>query len=458
MEAFVLTGIGDIYTELQAYDQAVQAYQMAEGIAGRTQEHFLQVYIKVQTAALAGLRGDLPGGYNLIKQAQQLVGPEGSEMEHGLYELEFAGLKVLENKGREVIPVLERVAAYFDREGHKVQSERAHLYLMLVYQAIGQTEKLIEHSLIVLSCLDNEFPQAALIAAAARFRERLKLCQVDYLADGFKPFFDQIEGFLDKLPGLRRYLREHARAVPFAQPMLHIRAMGKMLVQVQDRVVTSSDWQTQAARDLFFMLLAHPEGLTKEEICLNFWPDATLDEVRFRFKNTIYRLRRALGKNSILLEQEIYRFNNTLDYDYDVELFLKENALAIQARDPLQKLTHFREAIKYYRGNYLPDIEENWVFAPRECLRQNFLNILLSVSEIYLNLSNYELALDYCQRALHEDDLLEEAYRLSLRIFSGMGNRAALVRQYQRCVEVLEREINALPSPQTQALYQELLK
>jgi DNA-binding SARP family transcriptional activator len=68
------------------------------------------------------------------------------------------------------------------------------------------------------------------------------------------------------------------------------------------------------------------------------------------------------------------------------------------------------------------------------------------------------MALEFCQRAQNEDNLLEEAYRLGLRIYAAMGNRAAMVRFYQRCVDVLEKEINSPPSAQTQALYQELLQ
>ena len=147
-----------------------------------------------------------------------------------------------------------------------------------------------------------------------------------------------------------------------------------------------------------------------------------------------------------------------LDYEYDVELFLKENVLASQAQDPMQKLAHFREAIKHYRGSYFSEIEETWVLPVRERLRQNFLNILMLVSEIYLDLSNYDLAQEYCQRLLNEDNLMEDAYRLALRIYAATGNRPGLVRQYQRCVEVLEREINAPPSMQTQELYQNLLR
>lgn len=458
MEAFILTGIGDLYADLQADEQASEAYKMATAIADRAQEHFLQVYILVQSAAFSGHRGEISSGYKMILQARKLAEESGSEIEKYLCDLEYAGLKILENHSQEIIQTLENACDYFGREGHKVQYQKSHLYLVLAYQVSKQPEKIIEHFLHIVASLNDEFPPVALIGAASRLQSRLEACQMDYLRDGFDQLFNQIEKFTEKQPILRRYLRKHARVVPFAPPTLFIRALGRMQAQVNNHIITSSEWQTQAARDLFFMLLAHPEGMTKEEISLILWPDASEEDVKFRFKNTVYRLRRALGKNTVLLDQDIYRFNNSLDYEYDVELFLKENASACKAHDPMQKLTHFREAIKYYRNNFLCEIEETWVLGTRESLRMIYLGILLQVSEIYLDLSNYDLAMEYCQRTLNEDNLLEDAYRLALRIFAAMGNRAALVRQYQRCVEVLEREINAPPSPQTQALYQDLIR
>jgi LuxR family transcriptional regulator, maltose regulon positive regulatory protein len=458
MEGYILTGIGDIYAELQADEQAAEAYKQASILADRTQEHFLQVYILVQSAALAGYRGDLAEGHKFIQKGRLLVMDNGSEIEKYLCDLEYSGLKILENRPQEIIPKLEEACEYFGREGHKVQYQKAHLYLVLAYKAANQSEKIIENFLHIVASLHDEYPPVALIGTATRFRTRLDSCQMDYLRDGFVQLFAKIEEFTEKQPLLRRYLRKNSRAVPFAAPTLFVRALGRMQVQINNHLITSSEWQTTAARDMFFMLLAHPEGMTKEEISLIFWPDATEEDTKFRFKNTVYRLRRAVGKNSVILDQDIYRFNNNLDYEYDVELFLKENALASQAHDPMQKLSHFREAIKHYRNNYLCEIEDTWVYSTRESLRMIYLGILLQVSEIYLNQSNYELAMEYCQRTLNEDNLLEDAYRLALRIFAAQGNRAALVRQYQRCVEILEREINSPPSPQTQALYQELLR
>ena len=73
-------------------------------------------------------------------------------------------------------------------------------------------------------------------------------------------------------------------------------------------------------------------------------------------------------------------------------------------------------------------------------------------------MANFNLALEFCQRALAIDNCLELAYRLSFRIYAAMGDRAAVVKQYSRCCEVLSREINTEPSLQTQSLYLELIK
>ena len=458
MEAFVLTGIGDIYTELQAYDPANQAYELAGEKANAAQEHFLQVYIKVQQAAVAGIRGDIAAGYEMIQNARKLLSPDSSEMEHRLCELEYAGLKILENDLAGILPLLEEVRQYFSKAGHKVQLEKTNLYMVLAYQAMEKPEKVLEYQVYLTAGVTGQYPSAALIAVSARFEKKLREGHAGVVQDGMNLLFEQIEAFQKRLPPLRKYLREHSRAVPFAPATLVVRALGRMQVQTGIHTVSSSEWQTQAARDMFFLLLAHPEGMTKEEISLIFWPDATIEEAKFRFKNTIYRLRHALGKECILLCQDIYRFNNGLDYEYDVEAFLKESAKGNMMTEPLQKLAHFREALKFYRGDYLPEIEETWVYTPRENLTQSYQNIVMQVSSIYYDQANYDLALDFCQRALAHDNLLEEAHRMALRIYAAMGNRAGVVRQYQKCVEVFEREIQSEPSPQTQALYQDLLK
>ncbi len=459
IEAFIITGIGDIYVELNALDEAMSAYQQARATAERLHLNTLLVYLDIQEAVVACSKGSLPESYRLIEQAQALAKRESLLMESHMCNLEYGGLMVKDGKPGEVTALLEKACLFFESGGHKVQSEKAHLYLSLAYGQLANHEMLLKHLLKVLACLNEANKPTLLIAAANRFYDQLvKLRNFDYIEGQLEELFTSIEKLWNELPELRRFVRQHAVTVHFAPPMLHIRALGKMQVRVNKRLVTNSEFQTQAARDLFFMLLAHPEGLTKEEIGTVFWPDATSSEVKFRMKNTVYRLRHAVGKDVILLDQENYRFNNDLDYEYDVEAFLKEHALGLKAKDPLRKLTHFREATKLYKGGFLPEIGETWVHSGRESLQQIAINIMLQSAEIYLDMAEFNLALEFCQRALAIDNCLELAYRLSFRIYAAMGDRAAVVKQYTRCCEVLSREINTEPSLQTQSLYLDLIK
>ncbi len=459
IEAYALTGVGDIYTELGAAEEAQQAYERSMLIAQRINERFLQVYTTVQQASLCAIRGDYVSGYRLIDDARAMAAVDNSPLEVYLCDLAFADLAIQKGNPAAAIPALEKASLFFENEGHKIQKEKAHLFLALAYARTNRKEKLLEQLLKLLAYVKAQDTSSSFIAAATRFRAGLEgLRKVEFVGSQLDDLFVRIDKQSADVPALRRSLRQYAVSVPFSPPTLYIRALGRMHVSLNNRLITSSDWQTQSARDLLFLLLAHPEGLTKEEIAVFFWPDDSPEEVKFRFKNTVYRLRHALGKNAVLLENESYRFNYALDYEYDVELFLHENALAQQAKTQEERLSHYHQAAKLYKGRYLPDMEETWVLTPRECLQQIFLNILLQGAEQYLEQHQYESALDFCQLALEEDNCLEAAYRLILRIYAAMGNRAGLVRQYQRCCEVLEREINATPSPQTQALYQNLLR
>ncbi len=459
LEAFVLTGIADIYTELDAIDEALDAYQQAYLIAQRLHINFLLVYLNVQQAIIACGKGSWKESHRLIEEASATAARENMLIELHLCDLELGGILLKEGKAGEAVAVLEKARAFFEAGGHKLQREKASLYLTLAYGSLDRQELLVEHMLKVLASLNAKYKPALLIAAANRFYEPLeKLRNLDYLDGQLEDLFTSIASFLDERPALRRYLRQHALSVPFAAPVLSIRALGKMQVRVNKQALSVSDFQTQAARDLFFLLMAHPEGMTREELGEIFWPEASASDIKFRMKNTIYRLRHAVGKDVVLLDQDNYRFNNALDYEYDVELFLKENALGRQAKDALQKLAHFREAARLYKGAFLPEISETWVLPVREQLQQICIQILMQSAELYQNMANYELALEYCQRALGLDNCQEPVYRLSFRIYAAMGDRAGLTKQYLACCEALEREIGAGPSPQTEALYRELLK
>jgi two-component SAPR family response regulator len=161
----------------------------------------------------------------------------------------------------------------------------------------------------------------------------------------------------------------------------------------------------------------------------------------------------------ILLDdtEECYRFNRTIDYEYDVELFLKEIAKAKTETDRNEQAMAYRAATRLYRGPYLPEVQGIWILPERERLQQNYLEAVLKLAEFHLEIHEYNVALEYCRRALAEDVCLEEAHRLAMRTHAALGNQAAVVRQFERCQQILLDKVNASPSPQTKALYETLV-
>jgi DNA-binding SARP family transcriptional activator len=64
--------------------------------------------------------------------------------------------------------------------------------------------------------------------------------------------------------------------------------------------------------------------------------------------------------------------------------------------------------------------------------------------------------LDLCQRILLQDNCWERAYRYQMLAYEKLGDHGQIARVYQRCVQVLQEELDVTPSPETRALFREL--
>lgn len=242
-----------------------------------------------------------------------------------------------------------------------------------------------------------------------------------------------------------------------APHILRIQAFGQEKVWSQNILITSSEWQVHAAREMFYVFLAHPDGLTKEQVGLFMWPDASIDELDIKFKNTLYRLRNAVGKHVILLSEGIYRFNPLIDYTYDVEIFLTSIQRVQETEEIKQKIKNLSHAIQHYRGDYLPDVDAYWAIPDREKFRQMYVDALFLMASLYYEKNVYKLALRYCNQAIEEDPVKEEVHRLAMQIHAAMGNKAEIIRQFENCRSEMLDKFDVEPSDRTQTLYDTLV-
>ncbi len=459
LEGYTLASIGELYRDMDATDEAREAYHQARQFADKVKERVLSFYLDIDEATLARQHGHFRHAADLLQAAEERSQEGGSLFEKNLLLLEWGALYAVKKAYSEALPALKKAAEYFGIEDYKIEAARAHIFLLAVTFMSGQKSEAIGHlkSIFALAPIQNN--RVALSVTAREVCPILEQMQQD---NDFNPLVSDlvklIQQYEQELPSLRRHLRRQASSVPFAPPHLFIQALGRLQVKTGDHVLTSTDWQTQESCDLFYYLLNHPEGLTKEQIGLAFWPESSQAELKLRFKNNMYRLRHAAGKDIVLFKDETYFFNHYLDYEYDVETFLREISEAQQIEDPDKKASHLRTALKTYKGSYLPEVEETWVVLERQRLYQIYIDALLELTGLYLEKQQYETALKYCQSALSQDHCLEAAHRLALRIHAAMGNRAGVERQYDICRRALQDEFNLQPSPQTETLYKTLTR
>jgi DNA-binding SARP family transcriptional activator len=457
-EALVLAGLGDLYADLDMHRAALNVYAQAHDIVQQINDRFMIIYLGLAEAAVARFDGKFGYAHQLLETTGQLVEQDRSDYVRGLYLLEVGGLALAEKDHLPAATALAEAAGIFESGGQRVEGGRTYLMLAMALFENEDMSAAIENLSAAFHLTSGLENQHILVAPGRQAKALLEQAQdsplVGLQAVGLLKLVNRFE---QTIPALHRRLQSYELAVPPTPPRLQIRALGAALVTIDEEPVTSADWQTQAARNLFFLVLSKIDGWVKDVLGEILWPDSSPAQLKLRFKNTIYRLRRALGEEVIVFDGTRYTFNWKLSYEYDVENFWEAAAQAESATNVNDQKSAYKMAVQAYQGEYLPEVGETWVLPERERLRQAYVSASLKLASLYLEDFQYGLALDICQRLLLQDPCLEDAHCIAMHAYAKLGSLAAVARQYETLQESLLSEVNASPSPQTEALFRSLM-
>lgn len=458
-EMLILSSLGDLFAELDAYQAAEEVYQAAREIAHRLGQHYMVLYLYLAEAALARMKGELEHSRQLLEVAEQITG--GLEIQYALalYRLESGRLALAERDLSSATNRLFEAVRMFDESGQKLDACRAYLWLAIAEFEAGDFDAAVRDLGAAFHLASRMESQHILVPTARRAEALLRgINGISEIKVQARRLGEQVDRFERDIPALRRDLRRKRNVVTLTPPRLRIQSLGKARVQLDKKLIAHADWRTHATLDLFYLILSEPRGWTKETIGEILWPESSPAQLRNRFKNVIYRLRRALEQDVILFDGELYTFNRQLDYEYDVEDFWEALERAEEASDVSLRKKALREAIQIYQGDYLPEVGGTWVMAAREHLRQAYITANLSLARLHLEHSENDRALSICRDLIVKNPSLEEAHCLVMRVHAALGNRTAIKNQYHLLEQVLTEELDASPSADTQSLYQSLIR
>jgi ATP/maltotriose-dependent transcriptional regulator MalT/two-component SAPR family response regulator len=456
-EALILTGLGDLYGEIGEHDAALQAYQRAEAITSEIEIPFISSYLTVAKGNLALLQGDIETAERFIRVARKKLKSSHSAYERGFWMFLEGRLCFAKGDLKKALQFLQDCKTLFAQDGRDLETQSSTIWLAAVYNEAGLGEHARNELRDCLTTVGN-LPDHGLLVTIRQTEKWLSSLQNDIqIGKPLRSLLEKSQKLTLELPAIRRKLRRHAQSIQMPAASMKIRAFGRPEVSVNGRNIAISDWQTQSVRDLFFYFLYNQEAVTKEQVGAALWPEIEDPQtLKTRFKNEIYRLRRAAGREVIVFEDEYYRFNRNLDYEYDVEAFDSHLTRARKTRNIHERIQNFQKAVDLVQGVYLQDVDIEWVSNERERLRLEYLSALEELAKLYLDANQLERCLSICHLALEQDRYNELIYQLEMRAYAAMGDRSSIVLRYQACRSALQDGLGISPSEETESTYQEL--
>lgn len=172
------------------------------------------------------------------------------------------------------------------------------------------------------------------------------------------------------------------------------------------------------------------------------------------------RIRRQLSPDVLIVNKETVQFDRA---HAQVDVHQLTNHLDPQSLDALELQT-LELALGAYQGEFLmgdslPDAPEfeMWLLAQRTRLQHLAQRGMVRLVEGLIEANRLREGLDWAQKLLSLDPLLETAHAQLMWLYAKLGQRDAALKQFQQCRDLLERELAVEPSEEIVQLYEEIL-
>jgi|GEM_PF-5482184 len=373
--------------------------------------------------------------------------------------MEYAAFCLKKGQADSIIKDLDDLSTRFSHQSEITEALRTNLLLAISYL---QNRKWVQAQVTLQNVRDSRLIEPArniLVQSGVEFKNVFEDAIRNLV--GYEPIayiLKLVNEYQLKIPEIRKSIRRQNSSIQFSSYQLSIRAFGKMQVKLGDQAISSSDWQSQTSRDLFFFILSHQGGVTKEDVGTAFWPDSSAEELKIRFKNAIYRLRRAIGNDSVTFTNETYVFNRAIDYDYDVERFTRELSQVHSEDEEDIQIKHLKAAMAVYQGPFLPKIDQAWVLAQRQNYEQMFVEAGLRLANLLIKNEHSSAAIQVIKKVLEQDHCNEAAYILLMQIYASQGDRSSIRRTFETCKQTLLAELGVEPGLQTSGMFDDLMR
>jgi len=456
----IAIGQADVLADLGETAQASALYRQALGKAETSGEWTMVVYLQCALARQDRRAGNYAGALEWLRRAERAA------------------------NGRRVSVPMANIAALrgvvLTETG---QLEKGKKLLAGTLAALEQTEVPVDLAQCLFFYACAEFRSGETAAAAALVGRALSvaeavgydqmlLTEAEQAADmlaacrGWPELEPRVGGLLARARGLsqmrarlaeRGALPSGPAAAPAPRHGLEARLLGMGQVCRDGREIAKGDWHSQRPRELFFWLI-DCAPVSRDRALAVFWPDMEQTRAVANMHQTLYRLRRAVGEEVVVLDASGFRLAPGLILRSDVAQFeaVARAALGFNHSD-LRRLGALEAAVALYTGDYLTDISTEWAAARRHSLLQTFVRLLSEYADELMTLARFAEARANLERALALEPLRDDLHGRMLVCLAALSRRHEVVDHYRRYRDTLRTELGLDPPPDIRSLYSRLI-
>jgi DNA-binding SARP family transcriptional activator/Tfp pilus assembly protein PilF len=414
-ESMALVNVGDARRETGDLNAALTAYQEAVQTATRAQEPRVNCCANIGIGVTYRLmRHHDKAQFHLLQaiyEADRLqLGWELAEA-----RLEAGILALADGRAEDGEALLRASLKGFEHLGAGHGMARALLYIAGTSRNTRRRREMAAALRKIDAIRGDVTIDRRLITAAEANRDALRTVEPPARHDGL-------------LASLRRSV-SYAGEAPKARPgqvaegtgkLVQAYTLGSCRVLIDGYEVPPSTWESRKAQELFVLLLCRRGGKTCEELLDLLWSEEDASPGRRVIHNSVYRVRRALFKDSVLLVDGLYRINPAGRFWLDVDDFrrISNDAAKCPAANTQQRLALLTEANQLFRGEFLPGIYSEWVVDTRRQIELQYLANLCALLSIHAGAGNVAEARHAIDSILEIDptNSLAAAHAAALRI------------------------------------------
>ena len=251
----------------------------------------------------------------------------------------------------------------------------------------------------------------------------------------------------------------------FSETLLQINLFGKFSITYEGQPLTGFDGR-KVQELCAFLMLNRGSTFSREQLAEILWEDFPADKARKYLRQTLWQLQSRLEQETmartrplLLADAEAICVNPRAVYALDIADF-EEHCAAAPGRSgqPLNAaaVERLEAAVMLYSGDLLEGWYQDWCLYERERLNNWYLIALDKLLHYCIVYGAYENGMRYADKILRCDRTRERTHRSLMRLHYLAGDRTTAIRQYERCVAILHKELGVKPARQTTHLYEQI--